>query len=240
MIRELSSKNDSRPHLTAWLVHLYTASGALWAFLALTRIYYDRYPDAFFWLFVTVFVDATDGLLARAAAVKERLPWFNGSRLDDIVDYLTYVFVPAFFVWHAVLVPDRWAIPIAAGILLSSAYGFSREDAKTDDHFFTGFPSYWNVVAFYLYVARWPQAVNAGILLLLTALVFVPIRYVYPSRTPVLQAPTLVLGVLWGVLMIAMLWQAPEVSRLIFWLSLLFPAYYVALSLALQARRRGI
>jgi phosphatidylcholine synthase len=225
---------------SAWLVHLYTASSAVWAFLALTRIYYDRYPDAFFWLYLAVFVDATDGVLARAAAVKQRLPWFNGAKLDDIVDYLTYVFVPAFFIWHAVLVPDRWAILIAAGILLSSAYGFNREDAKTEDHFFTGFPSYWNVVVFYLYVARWPQAVNAAVLVLCIALVFVPVRYVYPSRTPRLQVPTLVLGAIWGVLMIVMLWQAPEVSRAVFWLSFVFPVYYVALSLALQAQRRGI
>jgi phosphatidylcholine synthase len=230
----------SRSHVSAWLVHLYTASSALWAFLALTRIFYDRYPDAFFWLFLAVFVDATDGVLARRAGVQARLPWFNGSKLDDIVDYLTYVFVPAFFIWHAVLVPDRWAIPIAAGILLSSAYGFSREDAKTEDHFFTGFPSYWNVVVFYLYVARWPQAMNAVILLLCVALVFLPIRYLYPSRTPVLRTPTLVLGAIWGALMIAMLWQAPEVSRAIFRVSLIFPAYYAALSLVLQARRRGI
>jgi phosphatidylcholine synthase len=225
---------------SAWLVHLYTASSAVFAFLALTRIFYDRYPDAFFWLFVAVFVDATDGVLARRAQVAERLPWFNGSKLDDIVDYLTYVFVPAFFIWHALLVPDIWAIPIAALMLLSSAYGFNREDAKTTDHFFTGFPSYWNVVAFYLYVAQWPPALNAAILLICVALVFVPIGYVYPSRTTVLQVPTLVLGAVWGVLMIAMLFQAPDVSRLIFLLSFVFPLYYLVLSLVLHARRRVI
>ena len=225
---------------SAWLVHLYTASSAVFAFLALTRIFYDRYPDAFFWLYLAVAVDATDGVLARRAQVSERLPWFNGSKLDDIVDYLTYVFVPAFFIWHALLVPDIWAIPIAALMLLSSAYGFNREDAKTTDHFFTGFPSYWNVVAFYLYVGQWPPALNAAILLACAALVFVPIGYVYPSRTPVLQVPTLVLGALWGVLMIAMLFQAPDVSRVIFWLSFVFPLYYVVLSLILHARRRTI
>jgi phosphatidylcholine synthase len=225
---------------SAWLVHLYTASSAVFAFLALTRIFYDRYPDAFFWLFLAVFVDATDGVLARRAQVAERLPWFNGSKLDDIVDYLTYVFVPAFFIWHALLVPDIWAIPIAALMLLSSAYGFNREDAKTTDHFFTGFPSYWNVVAFYLYVAQWPPALNAAILLICVALVFVPIGYVYPSRTTVLQVPTLVLGAVWGVLMIAMLFQAPDVSRLIFLLSFVFPLYYLVLSLVLHARRRVI
>jgi phosphatidylcholine synthase len=225
---------------SAWLVHLYTASSAVFAFLALTRIFYDRYPDAFFWLFLAVFVDATDGVLARRADVKARLPSFNGAKLDDIVDYLTYVFVPAFFVWHALLVPDAWAIPIAALMLLSSAYGFNREDAKTTDHFFTGFPSYWNVVVFYLYVARSAPVLNAAILLLAVALVFVPIKYVYPSRTRVLQLPTLVLGALWSVLMIAMLLQAPDVSRTIFWLSLVFPLYYVVLSLVLHARRRVI
>lgn len=223
---------------SAWLVHLYTASGALFAFLALTRIFYDRYRDAFFWLALAVIVDATDGVLARRAEVLSRTPRFNGAKLDDIVDYLTYVFVPAFFVWHALLVPDRWSIAIVAAILLSSAYGFNRDDAKTADHLFTGFPSYWNVVVFYLYVAGWRPALNAAILLACAVLVFVPIRYVYPSRTPILQPATIALGGLWGVLMVIMLWQAPDVSRPIFWFSFVFPAYYILLSLMLDARRR--
>ena len=223
----------------AWLVHLYTASGALCAFLALNRIFYDRYRDAFFWLFLSVIVDATDGVLARRADVASRLPWFNGAKLDDIVDYLTYVFVPAFLVWHALLVPDRWSMVVVGAMLLSSAYGFNRADAKTADHFFTGFPSCWNVVVFYLYLAGWAPEVNAGILLVLAALVFVPIRYVHPSRTPVLRRPTIALGALWGVLMVAMLRQMPAVPRWIFWSSLIFPAYYFLLSLALDVRRRG-
>ncbi len=103
---------------TAWLVHLYTASGALFAFLALNRIFYDRYRDAFFWLFLAVIVDATDGVFARRAEVASRLPWFNGAKLDDIVDYLAYVFVPAFFIWHALLVPDRWSTIVVGAMLL--------------------------------------------------------------------------------------------------------------------------
>ena len=224
---------------SAWLVHLYTASGALCAFLALNRIFYDRYRDAFFWLGLALVVDATDGVLARRARVASRLPWFNGAKLDDIVDYLTYVFVPAFFVWHALLVPDRWAMAVAGAMLLSSLYGFNRDDAKTEDHFFTGFPSYWNIVVFYLYLAGWAPQVNAGILLILAGLVLVPVRYVYPSRAPVLRTPTIALGALWGVLMIAMLWQMPAVSRPVFWASLVFPVYYFVLSLALHVRRVG-
>lgn len=225
--------------LSAWLVHLYTATGALFAFLALSRIFYDRYRDAFFWLLLAVLVDATDGLLARRAQVGTRLPWFDGARLDDIIDYLTYVFVPAFFVWHALLVPDRWATLVAAAMLLSSAYGFSRTDAKTADGFFTGFPSYWNVVVFYLYAAAWPTALNAAILLACAVLVFVPVRYVYPSKTPAWRALTMGLGGAWGGLMIALWWRLPEVSQPLLWLSLAFPAYYILLSLVLDARRRN-
>ena len=222
---------------SAWLVHLYTASGALFGFLALTRIFYDRYPEAFFWIAVTILIDATDGLLARCARVRARLPHFDGAKLDDIVDYLTWVFVPAFFVWHALLVPERWSLAAAAAMLLSSAYGFNRSDAKTSDHFYTGFPSCWSIVVFYLYVGGWAPAVNLTILLLLAALVFVPIRYVYPSRTPVLRTPTLALAVVWGVVMFVLLWQSPGVSRPLLWTSFIFPAYYVLLSLALSRRR---
>ena len=221
----------------AWLAHLYTATGALLAFLAATEIFEHDYRTAFFWLYLAVVVDSTDGVVARAARVSERLPWFSGAKLDDIVDYVTYVFVPALFVWRALLVPDRWSVPIAAAMLLSSAYGFSREDAKTPDHFFKGFPSYWNAVVFYLSVARWSPEVNAVILVALSALVFVPIHYVYPSRTPRWQPLTLVLGVIWGALMLVMLWQFPAVSRPVFIASLVFPVYYTALSLALNVRR---
>ena len=221
----------------AWLAHLYTASGALLAFLAATDIFEHDYRTAFFWLYLAVFVDATDGVLARRARVSERLPWFHGAKLDDIVDYLTYVFIPALFVWRAILVPDRWAVTVAAAMLLSSAYGFNRADAKTGDHFFTGFPSYWNIVVFYLFVAGWPAELNAAILLALSVMVFVPIRYLYPSRGGRFQALTIALGAVWGVLMLVMLWQFPAVSRPVFFASLVFPAYYLLLSFWLEARR---
>ena len=224
--------------MIAWLAHLYTASGAVFAFLAARAVIDFDYPAAFFWLGVQVVVDATDGMLARAARVSERLPWFNGSKLDDIIDYLAYVFVPVLFVWRAILVPDAWTIFVAAAMLLSSAYGFNRDDAKTDDHFFTGFPSYWNVVTFYLLVAGWSSFVNAAILLTFIVLVFIPIRYVYPSRTPILQVFTNVVGGIWSVLMLFMLWQYPDVSRPVVWISLAFPVYYFALSLWLHVQKR--
>jgi phosphatidylcholine synthase len=224
--------------VTAWLAHLYTASGALLAFLAASDIFEHDYRTAFLWLYLQVVVDATDGALARRLRVKDRLPWFSGAKLDDIVDYLCYVFVPALFVWRALLVPDWWSMPVVAAMLLSSAYGFNREDAKTSDNYFLGFPSYWNIVVFYLFVARWPVEVNAAILVALAVLVFVPLRYLYPSRGAAFQAVTLALGMVWGVLMLAMLWQFPAVSRSVFLASLVFPIYYVVVSLWLEARRR--
>ena len=222
--------------VTAWLVHAYTASGIVLAFLAARAVIDFDYRTAFFWLWVQVVVDATDGLLARRARVRERIPWFDGAKLDDIADYLTYVFVPALFVWRGALVPTAWALPVAAAMLLSSAYGFNRTDAKTSDHFFTGFPSYWNVVTFYLLVARWPLQVNAATLVLFALLVFVPIRYVYPSRTSARSAVTNVAGAIWAGLMLFMLWQYPAVSELVFWVSLAYPAYYFVLSFALHFR----
>jgi len=220
----------------AWLAHLYTASGAVFAFLAARAVIDFDYPAAFFWLGVQVLVDATDGALARALRVSERLPWFNGAKLDDIIDYLTYVFVPALFVWRAILVPDAWTVPVVAAMLLSSAYGFNRDDAKTTDHYFTGFPSYWNIVTFYLLVLHLPAAVNGLILLALAVMVFVPIRYVYPSRTLVLRWPTNVLGAIWAVMLFVMIRQYPAISNGVLYASLLFPVYYFGLSFVLHLK----
>ena len=224
--------------IAAWLAHLYTATGAVLAFLAATAVVEGDYRTGFFWLAMQVVVDATDGFVARRARVRERLPWFDGAKLDDIIDYLTYVFVPALAVWRGSVVPEGWALPVAGAMLLSSAYGFSRTDAKTADHSFTGFPSYWNIVVLYLLFARWGAAANLAILAVFVVLVFVPTRYVYPSRAPVLRTPTNVLGTVWGTAMLVMLWQYPDVSRPLFLLSLVFPAYYFALSVVLDRRQR--
>jgi len=127
---------------------------------------------------------------------------------------------------------------VIAAMLLSSAYGFNRDDAKTTDHFFTGFPSYWNIVTFYMLLLQLPAAVNGVILLALAVMVFVPIRYVYPSRTPVLRWPTNVLGAVWAVLLFVMLWQYPAVSKWVLYASLAFPVYYFGLSFMLQLQTR--
>jgi phosphatidylcholine synthase len=238
---EIAGKVTARPARSsrawpAWAVHTYTATGAIWAFLAAQAVVDDNWRMAFLWLFVAVLVDSTDGWLARLARVHERLPQFSGSTLDDIVDYLTYVFVPALIVWRANLVPAGWSLPVAAAMLLSSAYGFASADAKTPDQFFTGFPSYWNITVLYLFVFGLPPLCNAIILLILAALVFVRIGYVYPSRTMAWRTITLMLCALWGALMLVLILRLPSPPRSLAWVSLFFPIYYVSLSLALHRK----
>ena len=222
----------------AWAVHLYTASGAVWGFAAIVATVQHDYRTAFLWLVLATFVDATDGVLARAARVKERIPEFDGARLDDIVDYLTYVVAPAFLLLWSGSLPPGWGVAVCAAMLLSSAYGFASADAKSDDHFFTGFPSYWNIVAVYLVASGLPAAANAAVLLVLSVLVFVRIRYVYPSRTPVLRGLTTVLGAVWALMVLVIVWTMPGVSRPLLIVSLFFPVYYTVLSFVLEARRR--
>ena len=224
----------------AWGVHLYTASGAIAAFAGTLAVFAGNYRTAFLWMVFATFVDATDGVLARLARVKERLPSFDGARLDDIVDYLTYVFLPVLLLYHAGDLPrGPLGIAAAAAVLLSSAYGFASLDAKTDDYFFTGFPSYWNIVALYLHVARAGVLLNAAVLLGLAVMVFVRIGYVYPSRTPVLRGPTNVLGFVWAAMVLAIVIMMPDVPRPLWIASLFFPVYYFVLSLTLHARRRA-
>ena len=221
----------------AWLVHIYTSLGTICAFFGTLAVFEGEYRASFLWMVLATAIDSTDGLFARRARVKEMLPGFDGARLDDIIDYLTFVFLPLLLLYHSGCLPSRWAPAVASTVLLSSAYGFGSTDAKTSDHFFTGFPSYWNVAALYLYAAALPPRINAVVLLLLSALVFVRIGYVYPSRLPVLRTTTVTLGLVWGVLVVAIIMTLPDVSGWLLAVSLFYPVYYTVLSLVLQGRR---
>jgi phosphatidylcholine synthase len=220
-----------------YLVHAYTATGVVWGFLSLRATLEGDYRAALLWLLLATLVDATDGALARLVDVARTAALIDGARLDDIVDYVTYVLVPALIVWRAALLPDAWAVIVISTVLLSSACGFARRDAKTTDHFFTGFPSYWNIVVVYLLALQASPALNAVLLVSLAVLVFVPIRYVYPSRTRTLMKTTVTFCAVWGVQMLAMIWRLPDPPRPLVLSAFAFPIYYVALSFYLSARR---
>jgi phosphatidylcholine synthase len=238
MIERSGASHSPARVAAAWGVHLLTASSAPAGLLAILATIGGDVRAAFLWMTYTLVVDAVDGTLARAVRVKEVLPSVDGSRLDDVVDYFTYVVVPAFFMVHQQLMPAGVAVPVAGMVLVASGYGFSQTAAKTPDHFFTGFPSYWNVVAFYLYVLEWPPAVNAAVVAILAVLVFVPLRYAYPSRMTELRAPTVALGIAWGVALVwaLVIFDPPHARTVMRW-SLLYPAYYGAVSLYLHAKR---
>lgn len=221
----------------AWMTHLVTASSAVWGLLAILAITNGQWVTAFWWMAAAVVIDSFDGMLARRMQVKRVLPQFDGALLDNIVDYLNYVFVPAYFLYSANLLPNsRLAVVGAALILLSSAYQFSQSDAKTDDHYFKGFPSYWNVMVFYLFVLGTSVWLNFFVTVLFCVLVFVPIKYIYPSRTTV--QPKLVMGggLVWGISILAMLVLYPNVPLWLKGFSLIYVIYYHALSLYVQFR----
>jgi phosphatidylcholine synthase len=221
----------------AWLVHLYTALGAVIAFLTIILIEQLKFQEAFWLMSLAVVIDATDGTFARVTRVKEIIPWFDGDRLEDIIDYANYVIVPCWFFIHADLLPAEDALWLASLPLLASAYGFCQKEAKTTDHFFLGFPSYWNIIAFYFYVLRSPPWINAFAILLLSILVFVPIKYIYPSRSPHFRILTNSVGILWAIAVLIIIYLLPGPPRSLIFISMLFPAYYILLSLWLGFRR---
>jgi phosphatidylcholine synthase len=222
----------------AWAVHLFTALGAVIGAWCLIAIHRGNYRGAFFGMMLAVVFDAVDGPLARLARVKEVLPQFDGTKLDDIVDYLNYVVVPIVFIHDANLLPAWVSVWILPFPLLASAYRFCHVSAKTPDHFFTGFPSYWNILAFYYYIGMSPLWLNAAFTLFAAIMVLVPIRYIYPSRTRTLRPLTIGLGILWVAVLLILLWQLPDPSpSLVAW-SLVYPIYYTALSFALHWRVR--
>lgn len=220
-----------------YLVHVYTASGVVCGWWALVAITGSHYRQALLWLVLATFIDATDGILARRLDVGRTAPLIDGAHLDDIVDYLTYVVVPGVLAWHAGLLPPGAAQPVVGIVLFASAWGFARRDAKTADHYFTGFPSYWNIVVVYLLALKPSPLFNAVLLVTLAVLVFVPIRYVYPSRTPVLRAVTVPFAVAWSVALLLVIWWLPDPPRWLVYATFPFVAYYVALSLVLTWRR---
>ena len=205
----------------AYLVHVYTATGAVWALLSLIAIDAFDYRLALIWLVVATFVDATDGWLARWARVDRHATLINGARLDDIVDYATYVLAPGVLLLHAGRLPEGWiGVTVVCGMLLASALGFTRQDAKTDRSLLHRLPV--------LLEHRRPlraggghsaRAVTAIVVAGLSVMVLVPIRFVYPSRTKTWQALTVTGCALWGVQVLLMIWWMPDVPAWLLWTS---------------------
>ncbi len=190
----------------AWAIHALTASGAVLAFFSFLAVERGEYRLALWWLAAALVVDGIDGPLARWAGLKERLPEIDGATLDLVVDYLTYVFVPAVLIYRAGLLPEGWGGVGVAAILLSSLYTFARSDMKTEDNFFRGFPAVWNVFAFYLFLLKPPPMLALAIVALFAVLTFAPIYFVHPVRVRAYQPWLGILTGVWGISSVALLW----------------------------------
>jgi phosphatidylcholine synthase len=220
----------------AWGVHALTASGAVVGAAAVLAIVGGDFRAAALLMLVALVIDSVDGTLARLVETARVLPGFDGRRLDDMVDYFNYALVPAIFL-VATGGLGHWAW--AALPILASAYGFSQTAAKTEDDFFLGFPSYWNVIAIYIWLLEIAPPLATAIVAAFSILVFVPFKFVYPSKMRALRRTTAALALAGGLLLSYGVLD-PERARPLHLveISLLFPAYYFAVSLWLGGLHR--
>lgn len=184
----------------AFVVHLLTASGAALALLALLLAARGDWPAMFLCLGIALFVDAVDGPLARRFKIAEVLPRWSGEALDFVVDFVTYVFVPAYAISASGLLPQALAIPAGLIVVMTGALYFSDRLMKTDDNYFHGFPAIWNVVAFYLFVLKPASWLAVLLIIVPAALTFAPVHFVHPLRAARLRSVNIALLALWAVL----------------------------------------
>lgn len=224
-------------HIMAWLIHAFTATGACLGLLSLLSIYQNNFLQALWLMVAAIIIDAVDGMFARAISIKEVVPGVDGALLDNIVDFVNYTIVPCFFLLVAPVLPEEWRIVCVMIITYSSAYQFTQVDAKTSDHFFKGFPSYWNIAVFYLYFWQLSSTTNIIILLSLALLSFVPIKYVYPSRldyltdNKFLRSSMVIITVAWGAATSGLLWIFPQTNHFLVAISLGYMLVYFGISL---------
>jgi len=215
----------------AFLIHILTASGAALAFLALHAAVEARWPAMFLWLGLALIVDAVDGPLARRFEVARVLPRWSGETLDLVVDFVTYVFVPAYAIAAGGLLPEPLALPAGMLIVITGALYFADLKMKTADNYFRGFPTLWNAVAFYLFLLRPAPWLAAAIVVALAVLTFVPFKFIHPMRVARLRALNIAALVAWSVLALVALWRALDPGPWVAGALLGIALYFVAVGL---------
>ncbi len=221
----------------AWAVHAFTASGVVLGFLAIVAILEGDKIAAFMWLGLALFVDGIDGTLARRVRVKEVTPQFDGATLDNVIDYFTYVVVPALMIYWFDLVPPGWEVPAAACIMAVSCYTFANVGMKTYDYYFSGFPALWNLAVLYFHVLQTDPWINLAVIGVCAVLTFVPWKYVHPLRVKDWRSVTIPMTVLWGATSLRLVLIHPDVNKAeeasptVFWLWVIASLYFIGISL---------
>jgi phosphatidylcholine synthase len=228
----------------AWAVHAFTTCGIVLGFLALVSVLKNDIVAAFMWLGLALFVDGVDGTLARKARVLEYTPNVDGRTLDNVIDFFTYVAVPALMVYWFNMTPvdfyfsgQTWSLISAAAIMAVSCYTFANVGMKSDDYYFVGFPALWNVVVLYFFVLQtgpWTNLITIAVLCVLT---FVPIKFVHPLRVTDWREITIPLTVLWAAMSLSLIIQAKDrsgwgmVEDVQLWLWVAASIYFLFISL---------
>ncbi|MEA3534873.1 phosphatidylcholine synthase [Rhizobium sp. CC-YZS058] len=193
--------------IRAFSVHVLTASGSFLAFLGVVAAAEHRFVDMFWWLALALAVDGIDGPIARKVRVKEVLPNWSGDTLDNVIDYVTYVLLPAFALYQSGMIGEPWSFVAAGAIVVSSAIYYADMGMKTDEYFFSGFPVVWNMVVFTLFVIQ-PSEMAASIVVFVSViLTFLPINFLHPVRVVRLRALNLTVFALWSALSITALFM---------------------------------
>jgi len=217
----------------AWSVHLFTATGAVWGFLTLLAIWESNFKLAIVYILVAMFVDGFDGTLARLFHVREYAQGVDGGLMDNIIDYLNYVVVAALLLIRVPnLLPVGFEMAGAVSILLTSAYQFTQTDAKTDNnsYFFKGFPSVWNFLVVYMMLLELNPWINFAALVICNILVFIPVKYLYPTRNTRMRRFTLGFTYIYGALGVWALLQYPNVPDWVAPASSIYVLFYALMS----------
>ena len=201
--RRGTSRYNTDVRALAFSVHVFTALGAALGLLALLAAVRDEWAVMFLWLGLALLVDAVDGMFARALKVAERLPRWSGDTLDLVVDFTTYVFVPAYAIVASGLMPQVLGVTAGFAIVVTGALYFADRSMKTVGNHFRGFPGVWNLVAFYLLLLKPAPLATAAAIAVLAVLTFVPVRFVHPFRVRRLRPVTIALLTLWSALALA-------------------------------------
>jgi phosphatidylcholine synthase len=210
----------------AYGVHILTALGAGLGLWAIILTYDGFYQEAIWVLAISAIIDSVDGALARITKTKQHAPKIDGALMDNIVDFITWTIAPLLWIYAIMQLPI-WVLLICA---VASAFGFSNIKAKTEDNFFLGFPSYWNIVVFYIFLLNLPSEFASAVLLMFALATFLPVKFIYPTRTGFLRSFTLVLGIIFTLQLIALMYYFDESSLWLIYTSFVFPFYYFGLS----------
>jgi phosphatidylcholine synthase len=215
LARAVKRRQVTWPQARAFSVHLLTASGSFLAFVSLVAASEQRWTAMFWWLGLALFVDGIDGPIARKLEVKEILPTWSGDMLDNIIDYMTYVLIPAFALYQRGFMGEVLSFLSAAIIVISSAIYYADTGMKTKENFFKGFPVVWNMIVFTLFVIEPGQWVSFAVVVIAGILTFVPVNFLHPVRVERLRNINLPVFLAWCALAAIALAQSMQASEIV-------------------------